>query len=64
MTFTFFIEESDNGVNEVLSWFGITQMGSFQDITQSMFCNLAKISHPADLEICYLSLELELAIEL
>ena len=62
MTFTFFNRKFDNGVNEGLSWFGINLMVSFQDITQNMFCNLAKISHPADLEIYYF--HLELAIEL
>ena len=34
----------------------------FEDITQRMICNLAKVSHPADPEICYF--HLELAIEL
>ena len=52
MTFTFLNQKFDNGVNEGLSWFGINLMVSFQDITQNMFCNLAKISHQADLEIC------------
>ena len=41
----------DNGVSEVLNWFGINLMVSFPDITQNVFCNLAKISHRADLEI-------------
>ena len=62
MTYTFFNRKFANGVNEVLRWFGINLMASFQDITQNMFCNLAKISHPADLEIYYFNLEL--AIEL
>ena len=53
MTYTFFDQKFDSGVNEVLSWFGINLMVSFQDITQNMFCNLAKISHPADLVIYY-----------
>ena len=46
--FSFFDQKFDNGVN----WFGINQMVSFQDITQNRFCNMAKISHPADHEIC------------
>ena len=62
MTYTFFSHKFANGVNGVLSWFGINLMASFQDITQNMFCNLAKISHPAELEIYYFILEL--AIEL
>ena len=62
MTYTFFNQKFDNGMNEVLSWFGIIWMVSFQDITHNMFCNLSKISHPADLEIYYFNLEL--AIEL
>ena len=62
MTYTFFNQKFDNGMNEVLSWFGIIWMVSFQDITQNMFCNLSIISHPADLEIYYFNLEL--AIEL
>ena len=48
----FFGQKFNNGVNEGLRWFGINLIVSFQDITQNMFCNLAKISHPADLEIC------------
>mgnify|MGYP001793699002 len=52
MTYTYFNQKFDDGVNEGLSWFGINLMVSFQDISQYMFCNLAKISHPADLEIC------------
>ena len=51
MTYMFFNQTFDNGMNEGLSWFGINLIISFQDITQNMFCNLAKISHPADLEI-------------
>ena len=62
MTYTFFNQKFDNGVNEGLSWFGINLIVSFRDITQNMFGNLAKISHPADLEICLFNLEL--AIEL
>ena len=62
MNILFFNQWFDHGVNEVLSWFGINLMVSFQDTTQNMFCNLAKISHPADLGIYYLNLEL--AIEL
>ena len=49
-------------MKEVLSWFGTNLMASFKDITKRMFCNLAKISYPADLEIFYFNLEL--AIEL
>ena len=52
MPYTFFNRMFVNGVNEVLSWFGTHRMAGFQDITQNMFCNLAKISHPAaDLQI-------------
>ena len=57
MTYTFFNQKFDYGVNEVPSWFGINLMVSFQDITQNTFCILAKISHPADLEIYYFKLE-------
>ena len=53
MTYSFFFNQKvDNGVNEGLGWFGINLMVSFQDITENMLCNLAKISHPVDLEIC------------
>ena len=52
MVYTIFNQKVDNAMNEGLSWFGINLVVSFQDITQNMFCNLAKISHPADLEIC------------
>ena len=52
MTYTFFDQRFDNGVNEGLSWFGINPIVSSQDMTRNMFCNLANISHPADLEIC------------
>ena len=62
MTYTFFNLKFAYGVTEVRSWFHINLMASFQDITQNMFCNLAKISHPADLQIYYFNLEL--AIEL
>ena len=58
MTYTFFNQKCDNGVNDTLSWFFIYLMFSFQDITQNMFCNMAKISHPADLEICYFNWKL------
>ena len=62
MTYTFFYQKFDNDVNEMLSWFGINLIDSFQKITQNMFCTLAKISHPAGLEIyCF---NLELAVEL
>ena len=52
MTYTVFIQKFDNGVNEGLSWSRTNLMVSFQDIIQNMFCNLAKISHQADLGIC------------
>ena len=51
MTYTFFNQKIDNGVNEGLSWFGINLMVGFQHITQNMFYNLAKISHPAILTL-------------
>ena len=57
MTYTFFNQKIDNGMNEVLSWFGINGMVSFQDITQNIFCILSKIPHRADLEIYYFNLE-------
>lgn len=58
MTYTFLNKKLlDYGVNEVLSWFRINLMVSFQDITQNMICSLAKISHPADLEIYFFNLE-------
>ena len=41
--YTFFNQRFDNGVNEGLSWFGINLIVSFEDITQNMFCILAKI---------------------
>ena len=43
MTYTFFNQRFDSGVNEVLSWFGINLMVDFQDITQNKLCDLAKI---------------------
>ena len=49
MTDIFFKLKFDNGVNEVLSWFGINLM--------------ARISHPADLQIYYFNY-FKLAIEL
>ena len=57
MTYTTFNQRFYNGVNEVLSWFGITLMVSFQDITQNLFRILGKTSHPADLEIYYFNVE-------
>ena len=51
MTYTFSDQKSECGVNEALSLSGINLMVSFQDNIQNMFCILAKISHPADLEI-------------
>ena len=52
MAYTIFNQKLDNAMNEGISWFGIILVVSFQDITQNKFCNLAKIPHPADLEIC------------
>ena len=52
MAYTFFHQKFDNGTNIGLSWFGINLVVIFKFITQNMFCNLATISHPADLEIC------------
>ena len=52
MAYTIFNQKFDNAMNEGLSWFGINLVVSFQDITHNIFCNLAKESHPADLEIC------------
>ena len=60
--YAFFNRKLDDGVNDVLSWFGINLMVCFQDKPWGMFCNLAKVSHPAELEIGYFNLEL--AIEL
>ena len=62
MAHTFCNQKIDNGVNEGVSWFEINLILSFIDIAQNMFCNFAKISHPADLVICQSNLEL--AIEL
>ena len=45
-------------MNEGLSWSGINLLVSFQDVTNNMLCNLGKISHPADLEICKFNMEL------
>ena len=52
MAYTIFSQKFDNALNEGLSWFGINLVVSFQNITQNMFVNLARNSHPADLEIC------------
>ena len=54
----FFDQKLDNGVNEMPSCLSINLMDSFQDTTQNSFA----ISHPAELEIYYINLEL--AIEL
>ena len=62
MTYTLFNQKFEYSVTEVVSWFHIYLMFSFQDITQNMFCILAKISHSPDLEIYYF--DLEHAIEL
>ena len=35
MTYTFFNQKFANCVNEVLSWFGINLMASFQNITET-----------------------------
>ena len=40
MTFNFSNQNFANGMDEVLGWFGINLMASFQDITQKMFGNL------------------------
>ena len=40
MTYTLFSQKFANGVNEVLSWFGINLMASFKNITKNMFCSL------------------------
>ena len=52
MTYTFFNQKFENGVNKGLNWFGFNQMVSFKDITQNRFSKMAKISHSAELEIC------------
>ena len=57
MKYTFFYRKFDSGVNEVLGWFGINLMVSFQDITRNMLSNLAKISHQDNLKIYYFNLE-------
>ena len=44
-------------MKEVLSLFVTNLMVSFQNITQNIFYNLVKISHPADLEIYYFNWE-------
>ena len=62
MTCALFNLKFDCGVNEGISWFGINLLVCFQDITHNMFCILAKISHPADLEIYYFNLERALAL--
>ena len=51
MTYTFFNQKFENGSNEELSWFDINIMVGSPVNTQNMFFNLARISHPADLEI-------------
>ena len=56
MTYTFFNQKIANGTIEVFCQFRTHLMDSFQDITQNMFCNLAQMSHPADLENCYFCL--------
>ena len=51
---SFFNQKVDTGLNGVHSWFGINLNIGVQYIAQicfAMFCNLAKIAHPADLEI-------------
>ena len=52
MIYIFFNQKFDNGVNEGLGWFGMNLVVVFQEITQNVFCNLAKTLHPADIEIC------------
>ena len=56
MPFIFSNLTFDYGVNQVLSWFDIELMASFKDITQNMFCILARISPQADLKIYYFNL--------
>ena len=58
MTNTFFYQKFASVVTEVLRWFRINLIASFQDITQNMFCNLAIISHLADLQIYYINFDL------
>ena len=58
MTYTFFNQKLDNGVNELLSWFGINLLVRYQNITQNIFCNLTNTSHPVDRQIYYLNKEL------
>ena len=58
----YFFEPKDWYWCEVLSWFAKNLTVSFQDIKQNMFYNLAKISHPADVEIYYSNLELALEL--
>ena len=47
-----------NGVYEVLCWFGTNLIVSFQEISQIIFCNLAKVSDPAELQIYYIAFHL------
>ena len=58
MTYTFFNQKLDSGVNQLLSWFGINLMVRYQNITQNIFCNLANTSHQVDRQIYYLNIEL------
>ena len=51
MTYTFFNQKFDNGVNGGLSWSGNNLIVSFQDITQNTFLNLAKIHIQMTLKI-------------
>ena len=65
MEYNCFNKTVDNGLNGVLSWFGINLKISFQYIAQicfAMFCNLANISHPADLEIYFFHVELPIEL--
>ena len=49
----------DNGVNDVLSWFSHPSKLQFSRyFIQNMFCIVAKISHPADLQTDYFDLQL------
>ena len=42
MTYTFFNQKFDNAVNELLRWFGIYLIVSFQDITQNILSQIGK----------------------
>ena len=49
MTYNFFNQKFAIGMDEVLGWFGINLMASFQDITQKNVWQFGKnLTHPAD----------------